>query len=90
MKVCLMINGVRHCFYIPIYYIPFTIPKPNGDPHNYPQLFRDASLIGSIHEAAKNVSDERVRGALLEGVKTATAALQERASEHGAEVQLAE
>ena len=49
----------------------------------------DAGLIGSIHDAAGKVSDERVRGALLEGVQAAMTALKERAGEH-AEVKLAD
>ena len=89
MEISFTIGGIRHCFFIPIYQIPIHIPKPGPGPVNFPQFLVDASLIGSIHEAAGKVSDEGVRSALQKGVDAAMAALKERAGEH-AEVQLAD
>jgi hypothetical protein len=90
MRICIRIGGVLHCFYIPIYRIPIHIPEPGPGPVNYPQFFVDASLVGSIHDAASKVSDERVRETLLRGVNDALSALKERGGEHAEEVGLAE
>lgn len=89
MRICFTIGGVQHCYYIPIFVFPITFHKPGPGPVNYPAFLVDATVIASIHEAARHVSDERVRGALQSGVEAAMGALKERAGEH-AEVQLEE
>jgi hypothetical protein len=82
MEICFTIGGVRHCYFIPIFVWPIHFPKPGPGPVNFPELFVDASLIASIHQAAGNISDRKVRGELLRGVEAAVAALRERAGEH--------
>ena len=80
MEICFYINGQRHCYYIPIYVYPIRIIKGPG-PVNYQWLVADASLIASMHEAAKNIGDEGVRSALQSGIQSAVQAMQKRAGE---------
>jgi hypothetical protein len=49
---------------------------------DYSQLIGDASIVVSIKEVAKDVSDAGVREALLGGVKTAIQALQKSAGKN--------
>jgi hypothetical protein len=86
MKICFTINGVKHCYYIPVFAFPISLPH-NGLPQNFPELFVDATVIASIHAATRHISDEGVRGAVEKGVQTAVGALQKRAGEH-VEIQL--
>jgi hypothetical protein len=82
MEICINVGGRVHCFVVPVYQIPIHFPRPGPDPHNYPQLFQDAILIASLQSVASQVSDGGVRGALLEGVRAATRALQARGGAH--------
>lgn len=82
MEICFTIGGVRHCYFIPIFVWPIHFTKPGPGPVNYPALFVDASVIASIHEVTRNLSDEKVRGELMRGVEGAVAALKQRAGEH--------
>jgi hypothetical protein len=81
MRICFKIDGVEHCYYIPIIVLPITIPR-DGIPQNYPPFLVDATVIASIHEAVRHVSDEGVRGALQHGVQQAIGVLQKRAGAH--------
>ena len=82
MEICFTIGGVRHCYFIPIYVLPIQFHKPGVGPVNFPELFVDATVIASIHRAAGDISDEKVRGELQRGVQAAVAALKQRAGEH--------
>jgi hypothetical protein len=82
MWICITLGGKQLCFDVPKYLIPIPPPHPVPDPRGYTQLFQDASLIASLQASLSHVSDEGVRGALQEGIHTATRALQTRAGEH--------
>ena len=80
MEICITIGGKRHCFWIPIYLYPIKIVKGPG-PVNYQALISDATVVGTVREAAKNVEDREVRAALENGVNNAVKAMQGRAGE---------
>jgi hypothetical protein len=89
MRICFTINGVRHCYLIPILAWPIHVPKVGPGPVNYPPFIVDAIVIGSIYQATTQIGDERVRDELRRGVTEAIAVLKERAGEH-AEIELVE
>ena len=82
MLICITIGGKKHCFVVPI--IEFSLAKyrPRPGPVNFPELFRDATILASVHAAASHVSDPGVREALNNGIKVSAAALANRAGEH--------
>jgi hypothetical protein len=83
MEICITIGRVRHCYHIPVIVWPGThFPPPGPGPVNYPALVADAVVVSSVFEAAGKVVNEKARGALLSGVKTAIAAMQAEAGEH--------
>lgn len=82
MEICFTIDGVRHCYLIPIFLWPIHFPKPGPGPVNFPELFVDASVIASIHQVARNISDKKVQSELMRGVEAAVGALKQRAGEH--------
>ena len=90
MRICIRIGGVEHCFFIPIYFYPFKPIKVGPGPVNYPALFSDASIVGTIDAAARNISDGKVRSALESGVKSAIQALKARGGEHVSNVSIEE
>ena len=77
-------GGQLHCHFIPIVEFPLTV-RPGIGPVNYPPFLVDATLVASIHEAVKKVSDEKVKAALNSGITAAVKAMQEHA---GADVQI--
>ena len=79
MIICIKFGGKVHCFSIPIYEIPFKIPKVGPGPVNYEALVADATVLGSIRAAAAKVSDAKVREALEHGFSAAQEAMQQRA-----------
>ena len=52
---------------------------PTAKATEYSGLIEDASIIASVNEVAKNVSDAGARDAMHSGVKAAIQALQKRA-----------
>lgn len=86
MRICLTINGKRHCFWIPIYLYPIQIPKPHP-PENYDYLVADATIVATIAELANKLSDSRVGEAIHGGVQSAVKAMQAHAGQ-GVEIQL--
>jgi hypothetical protein len=82
MVICIRIGGVTHCYDIPIVLWPLGPHKPGPGPVNYPQLFRDATIVASLKSAADQVSDAGVKAALEGGIKAAVGALQKRGGEH--------
>jgi hypothetical protein len=57
------------------------VPPPKGRlaDEGYSNLFVDTSIVDSIHEATKGISDDGARGALENGVRVAVDAIQRRA-----------
>jgi hypothetical protein len=82
MRICITFGGVRHCFEVPILEWPVHFKIPGPRPVNYAQLLQDGILISSFQEAAKNISDNAVRGAVENGLGAALKAMQKRAGEH--------
>lgn len=86
MRICIIINGTRHCYWIPIYLYPIQIPKPHP-PVNYEYLVADATIVATISDLASKLSDKRVGEALQGGVQSAVKAMQAHAGQ-GVEIQL--
>ncbi len=84
MEICIRYGGQLHCHFIPIVEFPITV-RPGIGPVNYPPFLVDATLVASIHEAVRKVSDEKVKTALNSGITAAVKAMQEHA---GADVQI--
>jgi hypothetical protein len=86
MRICFTINGIRHCYYIPIVLYPIQIPKPHP-PENYEYLVSDATIVATIADLAGKLSDNRVGEAIQGGVQGALKAMQTHAGQ-GVEIQL--
>jgi hypothetical protein len=80
MWICINLRGRRFCFWIPIYYqIPVFPPHP--DPEHYVGLITDATILATVHEAAKHLTDETVRRSLESGVAASIKSMQAKAGE---------
>lgn len=80
MRICIIINGKRHCYWIPIYLYPIQIPKPHP-PENYEYLFADATIVATVSDLVSKLSDKRVGEALQGGVQSAIKAMQAHAGQ---------
>jgi len=54
-------------------------PPKGGIAEGYSNLFVDVSIVDAVHEAAKSISDDETRTALLSGIHAAVSAIQKRA-----------
>jgi hypothetical protein len=79
MEVCFKLAGKWVCIWIPIYYIPIRWPPPHPDPGPYRELVQDATILASVNEAAKHISDEGVRRALQSGIAASMKGMQDKA-----------
>ncbi|MFP5229667.1 MAG: hypothetical protein ACLGXA_18795 [Acidobacteriota bacterium] len=84
MRICIKIGDRTWCFWIPILLYPLHPPKPDPE-KEYGELIHDATILASVHAAAKQLSDAGVREALNSGVTSAVAVAQKKA---GANVSL--
>jgi hypothetical protein len=82
MVICISFGGETHCYEIVEIDWPFGPSRPGPGPVNYPQLFRDATIVASIQTAALKVADASVREVALKGVQHAVEALQKRAGSY--------
>ena len=82
MVICLHVGGVKHCYDIVEILYPIAPYRPGPGPVNYPQLFRDATLVASLSSAVSEISDEGVKEALTTGYHAAVDALRKRAGAH--------
>ncbi len=82
MVICFTIGGVRHCYVIPVILWPWGPRIPGPGPVNYQALVADATIVASMLEATKSVSDEGARKALVGGINSAVQAMGKRAGEH--------
>jgi hypothetical protein len=78
MRICIKIGDRTWCFWIPIIFYPLNPPKPDPE-KEYGELIYDATILASVHAAAKQLSDGVVREALNTGVANAVAAAQKKA-----------
>jgi hypothetical protein len=76
MVICFTFDGVKHCFNLPVFEIPFVIPIPDPAPHNYPAFLSDATIVTSLQALAKKISDPNVRAAAERGHAAAAEAIQ--------------
>lgn len=82
MEICFTVNGVRHCYFLPVFAWPFNWGRPGPGPVNYPPLVQDVFVLASARAAFENIGDSAVREAALNGVNQALKAVQSRAGEH--------
>ena len=82
MVICIRVGGITHCYDIVEIPLPLGPYRPGPGPVNYPQLFRDATIVASLYTAASHVSDEGVRAALTNGHLAAVEALRKRGGDH--------
>lgn len=82
MEICFTINGVRHCYFIPILAWPIQWWKPGPGPVNYPPFIQDVFLLGSVREVLGNLGDNSVRTVALRGIDQALEAVQKHAGGH--------
>jgi hypothetical protein len=82
MVICIKIGGTTHCYEIVEVSWPFGPSRPGPGPVNYPQLFRDATIVASLQTATNHVADAGVRAALQGGLTAAVGALQKRGGAH--------
>jgi hypothetical protein len=87
MRVCVTINGKKHCYWIPIYVYPIQILKPHP-PENYDYLVADATIVATIADLSAKLSDKKAGEAIHSGVQNAVKAMQAHAGQ-GVEIQLA-
>jgi hypothetical protein len=81
MWICLKLpNGKKKCFWIPIYYEIPKLPK-HPDPGPYDEMVFDATILATIHEAAKHIADKGLRHSLESGVAAGLKSIQARAGE---------
>jgi len=80
VQICFMLDKQYHCYDLPT--IGIGGHKGPGIGGNYPQLIFDATLVASMQEATKEVSDAGVRSALQSGISAAIQALQKRGGSH--------
>jgi hypothetical protein len=58
----------KFCFWIPIYYLIPVIKIPDPDPGPYRGFMVDATILATITEATKQITDATVRSSLEHGV----------------------
>jgi len=72
-----------HCYEIVEIPWPIGPSRPGPGPINFPELFRDATIVASIKTAVTtHVTDPGVRAALLSGTNSAVLSLQKRGGSH--------
>jgi hypothetical protein len=76
MWICFTFHGKKFCFWVPIYYQIPIIRIPDPDPGPYRGLLVDATIVATVNEAARHVTDAKVRETLQAGVAHAMKAMQ--------------
>ncbi len=64
---------------------PNTVEEQTG---HYTNLFSDASIVGAIHQATKDISDSGTRAALESGIASAVQQMEKRGGERQIKVTL--
>jgi hypothetical protein len=82
MEICFTINGIRHCFIIPVLEWPVNWKIPGDGPVNYPPLIQDAIILAAFKNAVEKIGDASVREVVQSGIKQGAAALQRLAGSH--------
>jgi hypothetical protein len=81
MEVCFSINGVRHCFVLPVMEFPVSWGRPGPGPVNYPPFIQDAIILASLEVAIERLGEGAVRDSARQGIRQALDVLQSRAAE---------
>ena len=80
MKFCITLNGVKRCFWIPIYQLPWPrIPDPG--PEKYAHVLTDATILGTIQSLANQLVSTEAKEALHNGLNHSLRAVQANAGE---------
>ncbi|MFO1111077.1 MAG: hypothetical protein U1E61_18025 [Bradyrhizobium sp.] len=79
MWICFNFHGRRFCFWVPIYYQIPIVKIPDPDPGPYRGFMVDATVLATINEAARHLTDEAVRHAVQNGVTAGLKAMQHKA-----------
>lgn len=82
MRICIRLGDREICFWIPIIFYPLHPPKPDPELKGYADLITDATILASVREATKQLSNASVREALHAGLNKALEAAQDRAGSH--------
>lgn len=82
MEICFTINGIRHCYFIPILAWPIQWWKPGPGPVNYPPFIQDVFVLGSVRRLLENIGDDSVRNLAVKGIDEALKAVQKHGGEH--------
>lgn len=77
MWVCIK----KFCFWIPIYYQFPIVRIPDPDPGPYRGFMVDATILATVNEATKHITDQTVRHALLSGVTAGMKSMQTKVGE---------
>jgi hypothetical protein len=81
MWTCIKIGGKKFCFWIPIYYQIPIIRIPDPDPGPYRGFMVDATILATVNEAARHITDETVRRAMQSGIAASMKSMQTRLGE---------
>ena len=76
MWICIKILGKQFCFWIPIYYQIPIIRIPEPDPGPYRGFMVDATILATIQEASKHITDQTVRHAIQGGLSAGIKSMQ--------------
>jgi hypothetical protein len=69
----------KFCFWIPIYYLIPVIKIPDPDPGPYRGFMVDATILATINEAARHITDATVRQSLHDGIAAGMKGMQAKA-----------
>jgi len=81
MWICFNFHGRRFCFWVPIYYQIPIVRIPDPDPGPYRGFMVDATILATINEATKHITDAGVRKSLESGVAAGLKSMQTKAGE---------
>jgi hypothetical protein len=79
MKVCVVVNGVQHCWWIPIYEVQWQLgPDPGPE---YTHVLTDATILGTIRSLANQLVSAEAKEALHSGLNHSLKAVQSKAGQ---------
>jgi hypothetical protein len=81
MEICFSLNGVRHCFVVPVMEFPVIWGHPGPGPVNYPPFIQDAIILASLEAATERLGEGAVRESARNGIRQALDVLQSLGAE---------
>jgi hypothetical protein len=77
MKFCVEVNGVKHCWWVPVYEVQWQhIPDPGPE---YTHVLTDATILGTIRSLANQLVSAEAKEALHSGLNQSLKAVQSQA-----------